>query len=66
MTVDIVEYLGPESFVFGHLQTSAGDLRFCARVFDDKIVAGTTVALEVPADCLHFFDTSGVRLEANA
>jgi ABC-type sugar transport system ATPase subunit len=69
--VDLVEYLGTESQVVGHLQgsSSPGDgsprLRITATLPGDAhALAGTSLALAAPPERLHFFDTrSGSALQ---
>jgi ABC-type sugar transport system ATPase subunit len=65
--VDVVEYLGTESQVVGHLQTPGSDQpgqRISAIVSGDaKALLHTSLALTVDADALHVFDTaSGLSL----
>jgi len=61
MTVEHLERLGQESFVFGHI----GDQRFGALVDEDaaaRLAHGATVTLSARADRLCFFAAGGARV----
>ena len=58
LRVDVVEYLGTESQVVGHL-AGAGDARLVATLPGDaRALRQQTVRLNVDAECLHLFDSS--------
>ena len=64
--VDIVERLGQESFAFGRLlgEGAAGERvgALLEGALGEGVRPGVRLALDVPADKLHFFDAQGQRL----
>jgi multiple sugar transport system ATP-binding protein len=59
--VDVVETLGPETYVY----MDAGGLPLCARVDrTQRMAPGDRVRLRVPPHAIHLFDSGGRRLAA--
>jgi ABC-type sugar transport system ATPase subunit len=63
MKVDVVEYLGTESQVVGHLQVPDGQRVSAVLSGDAKALMHSTLALAIDPEALHVFDTdSGLSL----
>lgn len=63
--VDVVEYLGTESQIVGHLQVPDGQRIAAIVPGDAKALLHQVVRLAVDADALHVFDAgSGLSLQA--